>query len=266
MVGAPTLVAPPSHPQFWVIDTRDSFIHVRVHIKPALGALPIDKVTPRQVQSFLNGRTESGLSPKSVRYIRGTLRTALNHAMRWGLVTRNAAALSDGPRLVRYEINPLTPAEARQFLDAVRGDRLEALYSVALTMGLRQGEALGLRWQDIDLDRGFLRVETTSTDRPGSSARRTENQKKSTHARYACFTLRLSVRHRQRQLDERSQATAATYRTSCSRPQTGGRLNEAPLPGTFIVTWSGQAWNNGGFTTYVIRARRSYSFRAYLQG
>ena len=70
----------------------------------------------------------------------------------------HAATRVEPSRLVPYEIRPFTPEEARQFLDHIRGDRLEALYSVALTMGLRQGEALGLRWRDVDLDRGHLRV------------------------------------------------------------------------------------------------------------
>ena len=133
-------------------------VHVRHHIKPVIGHLPIDKVGPQHVQALLNGKVRDGLSPKSVRYIRGTLRSALKQALQWGLVAKNAAALVDGPRVERYEIQPFTNDEARRFLQAVKGDRLEALYSVALTMGLRQGEALGLRWQDIDLQLGYLRI------------------------------------------------------------------------------------------------------------
>ena len=133
-------------------------VHVRRHIKPALGRLPLERLEPSQVQVFLNQKMESGLSPKSVRYLRGTLRTALNQALRWGLVARNAAALVDGPRVQRYEISPFSPEEARKFLAAITGHRLEALYTVALAMGLRQGEALGLRWQDIDLEMGYLRI------------------------------------------------------------------------------------------------------------
>jgi integrase len=123
-----------------------------------LGKYPLEKVGPQDVQMLLNRKLREGLSPKSVRYIRGTLRTALNQAMRWGMVGRNAAALVDGPRVEQYEIRPFSVEEAKRFLSAVKGDRLEALYSVALTMGLRQGEALGLRWEDIDLDLGYLRV------------------------------------------------------------------------------------------------------------
>lgn len=133
-------------------------VHVRLHIKPAIGRIPLDKLTPQNVQFLLNEKLRQGLKPRTVRYIRGTLRTALNEAQRWGLVSRNAAALVDGPRVERYVNRPLTPDEARTLLRSIKGDRLEALYSVALTMGLRQGEALGLTWEDVDLQLGYVRI------------------------------------------------------------------------------------------------------------
>lgn len=133
-------------------------VHIRVHIKPTLGRFKLDELRPIDVQRWMNAKQADGLSAKSVRYMRGTLRTALNQAVRWGLISRNAAALVDPPQGERREINPLTPDEARAFLGAIRGDRLEALYSVALSLGLRQGEALGLRWEDVDLDRGILSI------------------------------------------------------------------------------------------------------------
>jgi integrase len=133
-------------------------VHVRLHIKPVLGRVPLDALTPRHVQALLNQKLAEGLSAKTVRYIRGTFRTALRQATRWGLISRNPIDAVDGPRVERYEIQPFTPEEARRFLTAIRGDRLEALYSVALTMGLRQGEALGLRWQDVDVALGYLNI------------------------------------------------------------------------------------------------------------
>jgi len=133
-------------------------VHIRRHINPSIGRIPLDKLTPQNVQFLLNEKLRQGLKPKTVRYIRGTLRTALNEAVRWGLIPRNVAALVDGPRVERFTINPLTPNEARTLLRAIKGDRLEALYSVALTMGLRQGEALGITWDAVDLDLGYLRV------------------------------------------------------------------------------------------------------------
>jgi integrase len=108
---------------------------------------------------LLNRRLKEGkLSPRSVAYIRVVLRAALNQAIRWNLVARNAAELVESPRVRRFEIKPLTPEQARQLLDAAKGSRLEALCAVALACGLRMGEILGLRWQDVDLDARRLAV------------------------------------------------------------------------------------------------------------
>jgi len=131
---------------------------VRMHLIPELGHVPLAKLTPQQIQSLLNRKLASGLAPRRVAMIRGVLRTALNQALRWGLVARNVATLVSPPRASHFEVRPLDPAQSRAFLDAVRGDRLEALYTVALAIGLRQGEALGLRWEDVELDAGLLHV------------------------------------------------------------------------------------------------------------
>jgi integrase len=133
-------------------------VHVRLHIKPAIGRIALERLQPTDVQSLINAKTKDGLSPKSVRYVLGTLRTALNQALRWGYISRNPAALVDGPRVERYDFQPFSVEEARRLLATAKGDRLQALYSVALTLGLRQGEALGLRWQDIDFSAGTLTV------------------------------------------------------------------------------------------------------------
>lgn len=133
-------------------------VNVQKHLLPTIGAIQLDQLTPRHIQEMMNQRLAAGLSPKSVAYIHQVLRTALGLAVRWQYVERNVAALVDRPKLVRKEIRPLAPDEARRFLEAIRGHRLEALFSVALALGLRQGEALGLRWQDIDLVAGTLKV------------------------------------------------------------------------------------------------------------
>ena len=82
----------------------------------------------------------------------------LNQALRDGLVARNAAALADPPKVPHSEISPYTPEQVRAFLAAVKGNRQEALFTVAVALGLRQGEILGLRWKDVDLCTGFLSV------------------------------------------------------------------------------------------------------------
>jgi len=131
---------------------------VRLHLEPGLGHLPLARLSPQQVQAFLNAESTSGLSPRSVAMERAVLRGALGRAERWGFVTRNVAKLAEPPRLPRRQVTPLSPEQARIFLEAIRGDRLEALYLVALGVGLRQGEILGLSWSDINLEAGTLTV------------------------------------------------------------------------------------------------------------
>jgi integrase len=131
---------------------------VRVHIDPALGRRKLALLGPREIQGFLNEKQDDGLSASTVKYLHAVLHRALGQAVRWGLAQRNAASLVTPPRVVREEVKVWTPEEARTFLNAIDGHRLEALYSVALAVGLRQGEALGLRWDDVDLAGATLTV------------------------------------------------------------------------------------------------------------
>jgi integrase len=132
---------------------------VRVHLAPEIGHLSLTDLNAQHVQALMNKKIAGGLSPKTVQYIRGVLRTALNEAIRWELVSRNVASLVRGPRSERKPITPFGPADAMRLLEAAQSDRLGALYSVALALGLRQGEALGLTWSHVDFDRAVLRVE-----------------------------------------------------------------------------------------------------------
>lgn len=125
----------------------------RLYLTPDLGHVPLVRLTALDVQTMMNGRLRSGLSPRTVHHIRAVLRRSLTHAVRWGLISKNVATLVDPPRVPRYAVRPVSPDDARQILAAVRGDRLEALFASALAIGLRQGEALGLMWSRVDLDR-----------------------------------------------------------------------------------------------------------------
>lgn len=93
--------------------------------------------------------------------MRAVLRRALNQAVKWGSIARNVAALTDAPKAKRYEPVILSPAQGQQLLDAAAGHRLEALFTVALGLGLREGEVLGLRWIDISFAQHTLRVTQT---------------------------------------------------------------------------------------------------------
>jgi integrase len=128
------------------------------HLIPAIGRVSVARLSPDEVQRLLNRKTADGASPQTVRNIHACLRRALAQAVRWGVTTRNVATLVDLPRVERVEVVALSPAAARAVLEAVHGDKLETLVTVTLATGLRQGEALGLRWQDVDLEGNTIQV------------------------------------------------------------------------------------------------------------
>ncbi len=133
----------------------------RHHLIPALGHRRLDALTAADVQRMINTKRAEGLSDRTVQLLHAILRRALGQAVRWQEARRNVAALVDRPRVQRKEARCLSPAEAQRLLDAARGERLFALYAVALACGLRRGEALALRWSDVDLEAGTLRVART---------------------------------------------------------------------------------------------------------
>ena len=135
----------------------------RVHLIPALGRKKLKTLGAADVAGFYRSRLDSGCSAASVRKMHETLHKALKQAVRWGYMTKNPADDVDTPRVHTEEVHPLTRDEARRFLKVVRGDRLEALYVVALHTGLRQGELLALRWEDVDIGEKTLRVRRTIT-------------------------------------------------------------------------------------------------------
>jgi integrase len=135
--------------------------YVRIHIAPELGRVRLAKLTPEHLQRLYAHRIEAGLSPMSVKHIHRVIHAALEKAVRWSLVPRNVADLVDPPRTRRKDMATLSAAQARILISAAQGERLEALYVVALTTGMRQGELLALRWGDVDLDRRTLQVRSS---------------------------------------------------------------------------------------------------------
>lgn len=131
---------------------------IELYLKPALGKVPLARLQPQQVAQLYRDLLAAGKSAKTVRNTHGVLHRALEQALRWRLLPVNVADLVDPPRRTPHEMDAFSPEEARQVLAAAAGDDLEALWVLALTAGLRQGELLALRWADVDLERGSLRV------------------------------------------------------------------------------------------------------------
>ena len=131
---------------------------VRNRIIPGLGKHRLDRLTPEHLERFYTRLEDNGLAPATVLQIHRILSRALKIAMRRGYITRNVATLVDAPSVSQAEIEPLTLDEAQRIIELAARRRNGTRWSVALALGLRQGEALGLRWQHVDLDAAALTV------------------------------------------------------------------------------------------------------------
>jgi len=142
---------------------------VRQHLVPALGARRVRQLTAEDVSLFLQDMARAGYARASLEKVRGVLIQVLRHAERQGLVTRNVASLVPTPAGPRAQGRSLTVEQARGLLEVAQGHPLEAAFIVGLTCGLRPGELLGLRWDDVDLEQGVLRV-SRAVSRIGGTA------------------------------------------------------------------------------------------------
>ena len=126
----------------------------RTHISPALGRLKLKSLTPAHVRGFYGEKARANLAAATVKKMHVVLRKALAQAVSDGIIPRNAADGVKPPRVSApgEEIRPLSSEECSAFLEASRGERLEALYVLAVHCGLREGELLALRWEDVDLE------------------------------------------------------------------------------------------------------------------
>lgn len=140
---------------------------VRLHLSPSLGHKKIVLLRPVQIQRLYKEKLDSGLSRRSVEYIHAVLNRAMKQAVRWEILPRNVCEAVDPPHPSRREINPLDLQQTRRLLSCARQTDLEALYLLAVTAGLRQGELLGLAWKDVDLEKGLLKVRRTLITRAG---------------------------------------------------------------------------------------------------
>ncbi len=181
---------------------------VRLHLIPGLGHIKIKALTPAHIQGMYRSKLDSGLSPRTVQLIHTTLKKALKQAVRWGLVPRNVAEAVEAPKPAKNtkkEMHPLTSEQARVLLEAAGGNRLEALYVLAITTGLRLGELLGLRWQDVDLESGTLSVrqQLVRTKSDGLCFTTPKSAKGRRNVKLTSKAMHTLEDHRDRQLEQK---------------------------------------------------------------
>jgi integrase len=136
-------------------------------IVPRIGVVPIQKLRPVHLSELYAKllreggvrRSGEGVSARTVGHAHRVLHRALGHAAQWGLVQQNVASLVSPPRVSSAEVEILRASEINDLLDKLRGRSMYMVAALGLGTGLRRGEMLALRWQDIDFTRGQLRVE-----------------------------------------------------------------------------------------------------------
>ncbi len=188
---------------------------VRIHIVPTLGRQQLQKLLPQDVQSLYAQRLEAGYSATTVNHIHNVLHKALKTAVKWGLVPRNVCELVDSPYKAHFEGQALTVEQARKLLAAARGHRMEALFHLELATGMRRGEIMGLKWQDINFEKGALRVQRILSRVPskmpgkGYVEAEVKTAKSRRHLIVAPFALEMLKQHRERQAIEQVKAADA---------------------------------------------------------
>src|SRR5918998_4843760 len=186
-----------------------------------------------QPRTIRREKLDSGLAPRSVLHIHRTLSKVLKHATDDGLMPRNAAAPLKPPRPRREEMRPLNREQVRSLFEAASGDRLEALYIVAVTAGLRRGELQGLKWDDLDLDAGMLQVRRTCSEPKGGYIFEAPKSGKGRNIRLTQSAVAALRMHRRRQLEERMykadlwQEQGLVFPSTVGTPLWGGNLNRA---------------------------------------
>ncbi len=190
---------------------RNCRILVYKHLIPDLGHIKLQRLTTQQVQSFYAKKLKGGATASRVKNIHATLHTALDHARRIKLVSTNVCADVQLPQRERHEKQPLTPEQALLLLQKVKEHRLEGLLTLALATGMREGELLGRRWSDVELERGMLRVVRTLTYVTGHGC--VEGEPKTAKSKRNIMLPRFVIdtlkRHRVSQLEKRLAAGVA---------------------------------------------------------
>ncbi|HUY24215.1 MAG TPA: site-specific integrase, partial [Candidatus Saccharimonadales bacterium] len=146
----------------WIRDEQ----YGRLHLLPVLGKLQLSKLGPQDVQRMQERMLRGGASPTSVHHAHAVLHRMLRDAVRWDLVSRNVAQLVSPPRMAESNIEVLRREQVDALLEVAASDPWEALWVLALGTGMREGELMALRWQDLDLEAGLVQVRRTASRGP----------------------------------------------------------------------------------------------------
>lgn len=149
---------------------------VRLHIKPTIGKIKLARLRADHLQNLYSQKVNEGLSKRSVQQMHAIIHKALKQAMKWGLVARNVSDLVEAPKPEKRVPKTLSSEKVNELFRILKGDRLYPLYVVAIATGMREGELLGLMWEDVDLEKGIIHVRRTAQTLAGKGVVITETK------------------------------------------------------------------------------------------
>ena len=215
---------------------------IRLHIKPALGAVRLEALNTHEIQQFYNALGEpsrtrkAGLAPKTIKDIHGVLHKALRQAVEIGYLRFNPADACKLPRVERKELAPLDDAQITAFLQTIKGSRFETLLTVTLFTGMREGEVLGLTWDNVDFKAGTVTISKQAllheSEAGGFQLGSTKNGKSRTIAP-ASAVMALLKQHKSEQAKQRLKVgklwgnTALVFTDEIGRPLTKATVYRA---------------------------------------
>ncbi|WP_251447809.1 tyrosine-type recombinase/integrase [Vermiculatibacterium agrestimuris] len=180
---------------------------IDLYLRPALGAVKLDALSAHTIQRLYNGLS-LGLSPRSVHVVHAVLHHALQQAVKLGYLRFNPADACTLPRIEKTELRPLDEAETKAFLQAIKGHRLEALFTLALFTGMRKSEIVGLTWDAVDFKSGVITVNKQLQRLPGAEEYTLQSPKsgKGRTVAPAPWIMSMLKRHRTEQAKQRLKA------------------------------------------------------------
>ncbi len=182
--------------------TYDSYSDTaRLYILPALGHLKLIHLQPSHLQQLYATLLDRGLSARTVGIVHSTLHCALEQAVEWNLIPRNVTSIAKAPRVRRKEVEAFSDEQVRRLQEAAKGTRWEALISLALASGMRQGELLGVKWSDLDLEAGVVYVRRQLGHDKVLAEQKNDRNRRSIDLPASC--IRVLRQHRSAQAEQR---------------------------------------------------------------
>ncbi len=135
---------------------------IKNHVIPAFGYTKLEKLTSRQIDMFYSEKLRNGYAAETVRAMHRMLHKAFGDAVRWKVVSHNVFDDVKAPKAEESEKQILTEQQAKKLLEVARGHKLEAMLTLAVATGMRQGELLGLKWDDIDFEKRIISIRRTA--------------------------------------------------------------------------------------------------------